>query len=94
MRTNPANWKFRTVYYCPDDPRLIVRQLLPVGWTWNFAHPKVYLAILTAVFLFLGPPVVAWMQGMRSIFVLGAVTLLGLVVIMLVASRMAREPDL
>lgn len=93
MRINPANWKFGIVYYCSEDPRIIVRQLLPVGWTWNFAHPKAYLAILTAVFVFLAPATAAWLQGVRSVFILGIVTLLALVVIMFVANRMSREPE-
>jgi threonine/homoserine/homoserine lactone efflux protein len=94
MRTDPANWKLGVIYCCVEDPRIIVRQLLPVGWTWNFGHPKVYLAILAAVFTFLAPPAIAWWLGMRSLPALGLLSLIALGVIMFVASRMSRDPGI
>ena len=60
MRTDPGNWKLGIVYYCKDDPRLVVRNRLPFGWAWNFAHAKVYVAILFAIAVFLIPPFLTW----------------------------------
>lgn len=94
MRTDPANWKLGIVYCCPRDPRIIVRQRLPVGWTWNFGHAKVYSAILIAVVMFLAPAALAWWQGVRSTLALGLITLTALVVIMLLAARMSRDPEI
>ncbi|MDH3534295.1 MAG: hypothetical protein OER87_00925 [Gammaproteobacteria bacterium] len=93
MRTDRSNWKLGLVYHCAADPRIVVRQLLPVGWTWNFGHRLVYPAILIAVFSFLALPVVAWWYGVRSTLALGLVILATLVSIMIVAHRMAQDPD-
>ena len=93
MRKDPANWYLGVVYHCPDDPRIVVRNLLPFGWTWNFGHGKVYLGILTAVAAFLGPPVLAWIFGVRSAWAIAAIAILALGAVVLVAGRLARDPD-
>jgi len=92
MRTDPKNWKWGIIYYCPEDPRMIVRQRLPIGWTWNFAHPKVYLGILVAASSFLAPPFIAWSLGVRSGFILGLTAAIALVAIMYVANRVSQDP--
>ena len=94
MRFNPGNWTLGFIYYCAEDPRLIVRQRSTVGWTWNFAHPKVYITILVAISVFLSPPFIAWYLGVRSIFVLALVTVLALIAIMIAASRASPDPGL
>ncbi len=93
MRTDPASWKLGIVYCCAQDPRIFIRQRLPVGWTWNFTHARVIPAILIAVFMLLSPAAVVWWLGIRSTLVLDLVTLLALVVIMIVASRLAKDPQ-
>ena len=93
MRTDPANWKLGIVYYCRDDPRIIVRNLLPFGWTWNFGHQKVYIALSIAIAAFLAPPFLAWQMGVRSALSLGIVLVTALVAIVFIASRLARDPD-
>lgn len=92
MRTNPANWKLGIIYYSPDDPRVVVRQLLPVGWTWNFGHSHVALAITLAVFVFLAPIVVAWWLGIRALFTLCLIAGVALCAIIIAASRLSRDP--
>jgi hypothetical protein len=92
LRTNPDNWKMRVVYYCNDDPRIIVRNLLLFGWTWNFGHSKVYIAILSAIVSFLVPPYLAWWLGFRSPLVISIIVLLTLATIVVVASQIARDP--
>ena len=94
MRTDPANWWLGTIYRCEDDPRIVVRNLLPLGWTWNFAHGRVYPAIAAAIAAFLTPPWLAWNAGLRSGLGFTAIVVLTLFVMMLVASRMARDPGL
>lgn len=93
MRTDPANWKLGIVYRCIDDPRIIVRNLLAFGWTWNFGHPKVYLAITIAIIAFLAPPYLAWQMGVRSVVVIGIIIALALTAVVIVASQLARDPE-
>lgn len=93
MRTDPSNWKLGIVYCCAQDPRIIVRQRMPIGWTWNFAHARVIPAILIAVFMFLSPAAIGWWLGIRSTIVLGLATLLALIVIMVMASWLAKDPQ-
>ena len=93
MRQDRANWIFGTIYYCPDDPRLVVRNLLPFGWAWNFGHPKVYVGILLAIVAFLAPPCLAWQLGVSSRITIGVVALLALVAVVFVASRLAQDPE-
>ena len=93
MRTDPTNWKLGVVYYCKDDPRIVVRNLLPLGWTWNFGHQKVYIALIIAVTAFLAPPFLAWQLGIRSALTLGFIVAAALITIVFVASRLALDPE-
>ena len=44
---DPANWLPVGVYYCKDDPRLIVpKKVRSMGWTMNFAHASVWIALV------------------------------------------------
>ena len=46
--TNPENWS--AVYYCAEDPRVIVPKRQPsMGWTINFAHPLAIPVLLLAI---------------------------------------------
>ena len=91
-RTDPAHWKLGAIYYCKEDPRIIVRNLLPFGWTWNFAHRLVYPAIAAAIVLFVLPLIVAWHHEIRSPLAYGLIFLTELVVVVLLADRLSREP--
>lgn len=93
MRTDPANWTLGVVYRCADDPRIVVRNLLPFGWTWNFAHRRAWPAIALAIFALLGPVALAARAGVESLGALAAIVLLSLGAIMLAAHRAAREPQ-
>ena len=44
------NWRYsRLIYFCPEDPRVVVPKNNPLfGWTCNFAHK----AALFVIFLF------------------------------------------
>ena len=93
MRTDPTNWKLGIVYCCKDDPRIIVRNLLPFGWTWNFGHQKVYIAILVTIALFLAPPFMAWQMGVRSTLAFGIIIVVALITVILGAIQLSRDPD-
>ena len=93
MLDDPSNWTLGTIYHCRDDPRVIVRNRLPFGWTWNFGHPRVWPALMLTVFGLFTPVVLAWLLGMLSPFVLGAILFVTLCAIVFIASRIARDPD-
>lgn len=43
---NPENWKWGIFYFNKKDFRFIVPKRNPIlGWTFNFANPKVYIAL-------------------------------------------------
>lgn len=43
---DPGNWKWGIFYVNYKDSRLIVpKQVESLGWTLNFAHPKVWIGI-------------------------------------------------
>jgi len=94
MRKNPANWKLGIVYFCPDDPRVIVRQRLPLGWTWNFANPWVLPGIFAAIIVFAGPAALAWYLGIRSTVVFGGLLLAGLFLVILASHQLSQDPSL
>lgn len=92
MRTDPANWKLGLIYFCPDDPRVVVRQRFPIGWTWNFGNPRVVPTIVMAVMLFAAPAFIGWWVGVRSIALLMALLGIGLILVMFIAHRLSRDP--
>lgn len=92
-RTDPAHWKLGAIYYCKDDPRVVVRNLLPIGWSWNFAHRLVYPAIAATIGLFLLPLIAAWQYEIQSPLAYGLIFLTELVVVVLLADRLSREPE-
>ncbi len=38
LRMDSNHWKLGVIYYCKQDPRVIVRNRQMFGWTWNFGH--------------------------------------------------------
>lgn len=93
MRSNSENWKLGIIYYCADDPRVVVRQNFLFGWTWNFANPWFPLAMVVAVLTFAGPAAIAWFLGARSVVTLGMLFVGGLCLNILGAHRLSREPS-
>jgi uncharacterized membrane protein len=51
MNSNPNNWKW-IVYFNPRDPRILVPKINPsMGWTFNFAHPYSYIALISIILI-------------------------------------------
>jgi len=49
MSKDPSNWR-GPFYYNRKDPRLMVPKYQPMmGWTFNFASPYAYLALIGIV---------------------------------------------
>jgi hypothetical protein len=45
--SDPANWHNLGVYYCKDDPRMMVpKRIKWAGWTPNFAHTASWIRLL------------------------------------------------
>lgn len=93
MRKNAVNWKLGMIYFCADDPRVVVQNRFPLGWTWNFANRWVPLGIVLSVLLFVGPVVVAWKLGIRSGFLMAFLLIASLCILMLFAHRLSRDPS-
>lgn len=52
--SKPEHWKWECLYYCPEDPRIVVpKRVRWMGWTINFARPLAlpFLAALIASML-------------------------------------------
>lgn len=43
--TPDSCWHGGIFYYNPQDPALMVEKRVGVGWTFNFAHPVVWLIL-------------------------------------------------
>lgn len=52
---NPKYWKLGFLYFCPDDPRVIVSKKARFGWTLNFARLLAYPALSGMVLFLFGP---------------------------------------
>jgi hypothetical protein len=49
-RKDPRKSKWRHIYFCPEDPRVIVpRRIKWMGWTLNFARPSAIPTLLLIV---------------------------------------------
>ena len=92
MRMDPANWKLGFIYVCPDDPRVVVRQRLLLGWTWNFGTPRVIPAILFAVLISAAPPFIGWWAGIQSTALLLMLLGIGIAIVILAAHRLSKDP--
>ena len=92
LRRDHKHWTLGVIYHCKDDPRIIVRNLAPFGWTWNFAHPRVFPAIAAAAAGFLGPAWLVYRLGVESRLTMALILLVSLGALVLVASRAARDP--
>ena len=47
---SPQNWKWGSIYYCKEDPRVIVpKRQKWMGWTINFARPSAFPTLLALI---------------------------------------------
>jgi len=54
---NDANWRFRGLYFNPDDPALFVPLRSGIGWTLNFGRPRAIVFLLVFVAFGIGAPI-------------------------------------
>ena len=84
LRNSNQYWTLGVIYACREDPRVIVRNRIPIGWTWNFGHRWVLPTLLLFILIALGPATLLLGSGvtdMRIVFAVAAVCVLVLVAI-------------
>lgn len=52
-------WKLGILYFNRDDPAAIVSKRFGVGWTFNFARPVIWLAIVVLLAIAVGVPMLS-----------------------------------
>ncbi len=92
LRSDDRRWRLGVIYSCNADPRVIVRNRFPFGWTWNFGHRWVFPAIVAATLFAIGP--VYWSANYKSLetWVLWAIFLVCLGILIAIAHYVATGP--
>ena len=90
---DPKHWKWRLVYSCKSDPRIVVPERYKwMGFTFNFAHRAAFLMATVIVLVVVVPALTVVRQGRFEDLPLAIgfsiVFLIGLVFIV---SRVGRE---
>ena len=50
LRKSPQNWKWGSIYYCKEDPRVIVpKRQKWMGWTIKFARPAAFPTLFALI---------------------------------------------
>jgi hypothetical protein len=92
LRANPRYWTIGIIYRCPDDPRVIVRERLLPGWTFNFGHRFAIPTLLAFVLIAIGPFLWVLTSGLQSVPALLAVAGMSAIVLISIAHRIASGP--
>ena len=65
FHSDPGNWVFGMIYFCKDDPRIIVpKRLRGFGWTLNFAR-----GLALPMLLFLVSIAILPFEGLRYLHI-------------------------
>ncbi|UCF40933.1 MAG: hypothetical protein JSW43_00910 [Gemmatimonadota bacterium] len=92
LRNRDEHWKLGILYACREDPRVIVRNRLLIGWTWNFRHRWALPTILAFIMIGIGPAAVLWTAGVTDGLVLFGVTAVSMLFLVGVAHHIASGP--
>ncbi len=93
LRQRPEHWKFGILYVCRADPRVIVRNRFMLGWTWNFAHPRVIPTLVAFTIFALAPAALLFFGfGVMNPLILIPATAASVLVLVGIAHRMASGP--
>jgi uncharacterized membrane protein len=85
---DPRNWRWNLIYACKDDPRTIVRNRWLFGWTWNFAHPRVFRTMAFVILVVVGPALAVAALALPGLAVL-VVAIVSVVFVLRMAHRIA-----
>ena len=83
--SDSRHWGLWIIYSCREDPRVIVRNRLGVGWTWNFGHPWVFPTMGAFALFALAPGAVLFTLGVLSVPLLIGVTVAAVALLVVIA---------
>jgi hypothetical protein len=92
LRNDDQHWTLGIIYTCREDPRVIVRNRILVGCTWNFGHRFVLPTLLAFILVAIGPAALLWMNGVTDPLALFAVTAVCVLILVLIAYHIAAGP--
>lgn len=92
LRQDPQHWTLGIIYTCPEDPRVIVRNRFPLGWTWNFGHRWVVPTLLAFILVVVGPVLLLMGGGVTEGRILIAVAAVSVGVLVGIANYIAAGP--
>jgi hypothetical protein len=82
---DPGNWRRGIIYWCPEDPRIIVpKHAKWTGYTMNFSHRRAYWALLAIAVALLAPlfaPLVFGYATGTKVLVVSFVLILAVVIL-------------
>lgn len=89
---DPKHWRGGAMYYCPEDPRVVVpKRTIWGGWTVNFAHAKAaWSVILLSVVIAVAPTLSVVAMGILSWWPILAALGVSLTMLIIMGYRMSR----
>jgi hypothetical protein len=76
-RKDPRNYNWRLIYFCKEDPRVIVpRRIKWMGWTLNFARPSAVPTLLLVLVFLIVPLRMVEGQGVVTVRLTAAAEIL------------------
>jgi hypothetical protein len=88
--SDPANWKARVIYYCREDPRVVVpKRKRWSGWTMNFANPWAVPLLLLFIAIASGPMLLLLSSGVENLWLLLGSLAVSIGVIVAVSAALA-----
>ncbi len=83
--SDPGNWLPIGLYYCKDDPRIIVpKRRKALGWTINAAHTWAWVALLILILSIMVPA--AYLKSINDSLAMIIFTLLSLVAVVVLCN--------
>jgi uncharacterized membrane protein len=92
LRNDDRHWTLGIIYACREDPRVIVRNRILIGCTWNFGHRFVLPTLLAFILVAIGPATILWINGVTNGLGLFAVTAVGVLILVRIAYYIAAGP--
>lgn len=86
------SWVLGIIYFCREDPRVIVRNRYLVGWTWNFGHPWVFPTMGAFAIFALAPGAALFALGILNVPLLIGVTVAAIAVLVVIARGIESGP--
>ena len=92
---NPKSWRAVLIYYCKDDPRVIVpKRLKFTGWTLNFANPWAVPTLILMILCVLAPFVILRRLDLPRNSNLWPITVISVLVVLILFCFIMASPKL